>query len=103
MLWNEVLWYERKFDIIYQTYLTLAHFTHARTRKTIIEDVWWGLPKNMMQLYTNICPDYLQSSKPPIAEEMNPLQNDNFQDYWMPGTVRQWRRVFGEISGILKE
>ncbi len=35
--------YKRAFDIIHQTHLKLSHSTFARTCKTTIDDVWWGL------------------------------------------------------------
>jgi hypothetical protein len=71
---RKVLWYKQAFDIIYQTYLKLAHSKYARTHKATINDVWWGLPENAVQIYINICPDCVQSTKPPVEEEMNPLQ-----------------------------
>ena len=71
---RKVLWYERAFDIIHQTHLKLAHSTYARTHKTTIDDVWWGLPENAVQIYINLCPDCVRSTKPPIAEDMNPLR-----------------------------
>jgi hypothetical protein len=71
---RKVLWYEWAFDIYRQTHLKLSHSTYARTYKTTINDVWWGLPKNAVQIYINIFPDCLQSSKPPMEEEMNLLQ-----------------------------
>ncbi len=71
---RKALWYERAFHIIHQTHLKLAHSTYKRTHKTTIDNVWWGLPENSVQIYINLCPDCVQSTKPPVAEQMNPLR-----------------------------
>ncbi len=71
---RKVLWYELAFDIIHQTHLKPSHSTYARTHKTTIDDVWWGLPENAVQLHINLCPDCVRSTMPPIAEQMNPLR-----------------------------
>jgi hypothetical protein len=54
---REVLWYKWDFDIIHRNHLKLTHSTYARSYKTAIGDVWWGLPENAVEIYINLCPD----------------------------------------------
>jgi hypothetical protein len=51
-----------------------AHSTYARTHKTTIDNVWWGLSENAVQISIDLCPDYVQSTKPPVAEKMSHLR-----------------------------
>jgi hypothetical protein len=71
---RKVIWYEKFFDVIHEAHISVSHSIYSRTHKVLIDSNWWGMPENAMKVYISLCPECLSTSRPPVAETLNPLK-----------------------------
>jgi hypothetical protein len=74
---TKVIWYVKIFDLIHDIHITFAHSGYSRTHELLIDKTWWGLPDIAIKVYISFCPDYLSTTKVPVGESLNHLDDDN--------------------------
>ncbi len=56
------------------SYTGLTFTYHMQEHKALVDDLWYGIPKNVFLVYQNTCPLCLLSTKPSKAEKLTPLK-----------------------------